>query len=303
MMNGLRKRLGQAHHAQVAKKILQTAPLKPTADRVVLFSMIGTRVIHPYLVAVKSLHSRLKLGRVAILDDGSLTQEDRRLLAEQLGDPLIRHISQVRTGACPKGGCWERLLTLLDLAENDYVIQLDSDTVTVGDVSEIRNAIEKNRSFTLLGEASAENLGVVSLNAYAQLYDPNQKFEHVQQAAESNLGQHADPNETFYVRGCAGFAGFSRGGGTKIADAEAFSRFGESVVGRSKWEEWGSEQVASNFLVANSGEPVLLPYAKYRNYWGDDVPAETSFLHFVGTHRYSRMQYARSTRQAIDALS
>jgi len=64
----------------------------------------------------------------------------------------------------------------------------------------------------------------------------------------------------------------------------------------------GSEQVTSNFLIANSGDPVLLPYAKYRNYWGDKVPDGTSFLHFVGTHRYSRMKYASYTRRAIDRL-
>lgn len=302
MMYGLKKRLGRIHHTHVAKRILQTPPLIPTADRVVLFSMIGTRVILPYLVAVKSLHNRLKVGRVAILDDGSLTGDDRRLLAEQLGDPVVHHIGQVSTGDCPKGGTWERLLTLLDMAEHDYVIQLDSDTVTVGDVSEIKGAIEQNRCFTLLGEADAEKNGLIRLSAYAKHCDPTEDCDHVQHHAELNLEHHEDAASHFYVRGCSGFTGFSRGCRMTRADAESFSRFEEGRVGRSKWESWGSEQVTSNFLVANSGEPVLLPYARYRNYWGDTVPEGTSFLHFVGTHRYSQMQYARYTQQAIHTL-
>jgi hypothetical protein len=302
MMYGLKKRLGQAHHAYVAKQILQTPPLIPTADRVVLFSMMGTRVMLPYLVAIKSLHNRLKMGRVAILDDGSLTKDDRRLLAEQLGDPIVRHISQVSTGDCPNGGTWERLLTLLDMAEQDYVIQLDSDTVTVGDVPEVKSAIEQNRCFTLLGEADAEKNGLIRLSSYAKYCDPTEECDHVQHHAELNLEHHEDAANRFYVRGCSGFTGFSRGCKMTRSDAEAFSRFEESRIGRSKWEGWGSEQVTSNFLIANSGDPVLLPYARYRNYWGDKVPDGTSFLHFVGTHRYSRMKYASYTRRAIVRL-
>jgi hypothetical protein len=302
MMNGLLKRLGRVHHAHVAKGILETPPLKPTNDRVVLFSMMGTRVLLPYLVAVKSLHNRLKVGRVAILDDGSLTKDDRRLLAEQLGDPVVHHIGQVSTGACPKGGTWERLLTLLDMAEHDYVIQLDSDTVTVGDMPEIKRAIEENRCFTLLGEPGAQRNGLIRLSSYAKYCDPNEVCDHVQHHAELNLEHHEDAANHFYVRGCSGFTGFSLGCRMTRSDAEAFSRFEESRIGRAKWESWGSEQVTSNFLIANSGQPVLLPYARYRNYWGDKVPESTSFLHFIGTYRYSNMKYAHYTQQAIHAL-
>jgi hypothetical protein len=303
MMKGLMKRVGRAHHTHVAKRVLQTPPLIPTADRVVLFSMIGTRVVLPYLVAVKSLHSRLKVGRVAILDDGTLTAEDRRLLANHLGDPIVHHIGEVLTGDCPKGGTWERLLTLLDMAEHDYVIQLDSDTVTIGDVPEVKSAIEQNRCFTLLGEASAGEQGPIPLNTYSKYCDPEEKCEHVQHLTECQLEHHDDAARRFYIRGCSGFTGFSLGCRMKRSDAEEFSRFGERSVGRSKWESWGSEQITSSFLIANSGEPILLPYAKYRNYWADSVPDGTSFLHFVGTHRYSHMKYASYTKLAVNALS
>ena len=77
----------------------------------VIFSMMGTRVLLPYLVAVKSFHAQLAIGRVVILDDGTLTAADRAVLAHHLGNPSILPIDAVKTGACPTGGTWERLLT------------------------------------------------------------------------------------------------------------------------------------------------------------------------------------------------
>ena len=59
-----------ARHADAIAGILDTAPIRPVNDGVVLFSMIGTAVLLPYLVAVKSLWRELGRGRVAILDVG-----------------------------------------------------------------------------------------------------------------------------------------------------------------------------------------------------------------------------------------
>ncbi len=300
MISRFLKWVRQAEHYHVARQVLRTPPICPTDDRLVLFSMIGTKVVLPYLVAVKSLHSRLGLGRVVILDDGTLTARDRRLLSHHLGKPAVYRLDEVRTGDCPRGGCWERLLTLLDLTRDDYVIQLDSDTVTIGDLPEIKQAVGANRSFTLLGEKSAGDKGLMTLAAFSAAYR-TEAGNHVQQVVERNLDRHPEAESRFYVRGCAGFAGFARGGGMKPA-AEAFSHFAETLVGRDKWASWGSEQVTSNYVVANSAAPLLLPYAKYRNYWGDTVPREACFLHFVGTYRYAGTTYRDYTAAALKAL-
>jgi hypothetical protein len=291
----------QADHHQVARQVLRTPPICPTDDRLVLFSMIGTKVVLPYLVAAKSLHSRLGMGRVVILDDGTLTAQDRRLLSHHLGEPAIYGLDQVQTGDCPRGGCWERLLTLLDLSEHDYVIQLDSDTVTIADLPEIRQAVRANRSFTLLGEISAGEKGLMTLAAFSAACR-TQTGSHIQQVVERQLDRHPEADSRFYVRGCAGFAGFARGCGMKSA-AEAFSRFAQALVGPDKWASWGSEQITSNYVVANSGDPLLLPYSRYRNYWGDAVPSEACFLHFVGTYRYAGPAYRDYTAAALTALA
>lgn len=309
MIDRLLRKGRQIAHLRAARSVLSTPPIVPTKDPVLIFSMIGTRVLLPYLVAVKSFHARLGIGRVAILDDGSLTAADRAVLAHHLANPPILPIDAVKTGACPTGGTWERLLTLLDMTADNYVVQLDSDTVTIGDVPEVNGAIAANRSFTLLGDALTEERGVLSLTDFMAAYHPGGSgidlagSAHVIASIEGHWDRYPDPACHRYVRGSSGFAGFPRGGLPSRARAEVFSRKAESIVGRLKWCRWGSEQVASNFLVANSEDPVLLPYSRYSNYWNEPTGPDDRFLHFVGTHRYSTSEYIRHTERAISALS
>jgi hypothetical protein len=157
------RKLRELQFNRDARAVLASAPVRAVDDGVILFSMIGTRVVLPYLVAAKSLHARLGRGRFAILDDGTLTEVDKDLLARHLDHPEIRSIHAVDTGAAPRGGCWERLLTLLELRRDAYVIQLDSDTVTLGPVEEITQAIAAGRNFTLRGDRDAAWLPVGTL--------------------------------------------------------------------------------------------------------------------------------------------
>ncbi|MDZ3831487.1 MAG: glycosyltransferase family A protein [Sphingopyxis sp.] len=288
-----------------AKKVLDTPPLEPSDDGLILFSMIGTRVLLPYLVAVKSLHARLQRGRIVILDDGTLTDRDRAILAAHLGHPRIIAIADVDTGPCPRGGTWERLLTLLDLRADDYVIQLDSDTVTLGDVSEIAAAIAANRSFTLRGDAVARIMPFDEMASMtddaAFLFNP---AAHVQGAIESGLDRVPMPmlDPPLYVRGCSGFAGFARGAGGRTL-AESFSRGAAELLGAERWARWGSEQVTSNMVVANEPDALLLPYDRYLNFWDEGVPQGAAFVHFIGTYRFSGHTYIDATRRAVRSLS
>lgn len=308
MIDRILRKGREALHLRAARAVLETPPIVPTDDRLVLFSMIGTRVLLPYLVAVKSLRARIGIGRIAILDDGTLTAADKAVLAAHLGDPVIRSIRDVQTGACPTGGCWERLLTLLDMTADDYVVQLDSDTVTIGEVPEVITAIAANRSFTMLGDPTADARGLLTLPDFMAAYHPGGSGidpagpAHVQASIEGHWDRYPDAAAHRYIRGSAGFAGFAQGGAASRASAEAFSRAASGIVGAEKWTRWGSEQVASNFLVANSEKPALLPYARYINYWNEPPARGAGFLHFVGTHRYSTDEYRRRTREAIKAL-
>lgn len=121
-----RNRRAVARHINSIRDILDTQPITPRDDGLVIFSMIGSAVVLPYLVAVKSLWSQLRRGRIVLLDDGTLTPSDKAILAWHCGDPKIIPISSVATKGFPSGGCWERLLTILDHGHTEYWIQLDN---------------------------------------------------------------------------------------------------------------------------------------------------------------------------------
>lgn len=299
----------QRLHRRLARRVLQTPPIPRSDDGVILFSMIGSAVLLPYLVTVKSLRHQLGRGRAVILDDGTLTAGDKAMLAHHLNDPRIILIDDVDTGPCPRGGTWERLLTILDLRADSYVIQADSDTVTLGDVAEVRAAIDAGRDFTLRGEASAELRAVADLARDAAGVDPRGAGLHVQDAAEAAIGSVALPGyeSLRYVRGCAGFAGFAPGGHGR-ALAEALSLAMDDAIGRESWSRWGSEQVTSNFVVANGHDPLLLPYDRYLNFWNAALfgrarfATDPAFVHFIGTYRFHGDAYLAATRTAIDRL-
>ena len=300
-------RLKRKLYNHLCKAVLSTEPIAARNDGVILFSMIGTQVMIPYLVAAKSLHHHLKRGRFTIMDDGTLTERDRSLLRRHLDDPRILSIKDVDVGPCPRGGTWERLLTILDMTANDFVIQLDSDTVTTGAVPHIEQAITANTSFTLLGAETPVDT-ILDVEAFSRRSfpdgrpTPEDRAGHIQGATESILTHLAIPgrDRLNYVRGCSGFAGFARGQNRQLATE--FSQAASAILGPDRWSEWGTEQVTSNFVIANHAGAQVLPAALYANYWGSAPTADVRFQHFIGTYRWHRFEYQRRSLAAIRAM-
>lgn len=294
------RKLREWQFNRAARRIVHTAPVRTSGDGLVIFSMIGTRVLYPYLLAAKSFYAQLGRGRFVILDDGTLTDSDRQILAHHLDSPRIIPIAGVDKGDCPSGGCWERLNTLLELRRDAYVIQLDSDTVTLGPVTEVAEAIAAGRNFTLKGDAASR---LQSASSFGRDLAEVSEDAHVQARIEAAMDRidAGLPKPVRYVRGCAGFAGFAAGGlDRKVTDA--FSREAEALLGAAKWAQWGSEQVMSNVIIANEGEPLLLPYERYMNYWREPDLGDASLVHFLGTCRYERGMYLSAAHRAIAAL-
>lgn len=299
--SALGRRFGAWQHGRAVRSILDTPPITPLDDGVILFSMIGTAVLLPYLVAVKSLHAQLRRGRIMLLDDGTLTAADKALIDAHCGKPKILTFADIQTAPCPQGNCWERLLAILDLRRDHYVIQLDSDTVTLGPVSEIAAAIEANRSFTLGGGVEDVQHGFMTvLHMIDTIYPDGPIYPHIQSVIEASLRDVPGAADLKYIRGCAGFAGFAKSADGR-AMAERFAVEAGRVVG-PRFSEWGSEQAASNFVVANDPDPLQLPYKRYTNHWEEPLPPDPVFIHYIGTYRYVRGSYVASTRRAIAML-
>jgi hypothetical protein len=296
------RKLGAWKHARAARDILDTPPIVPTDDGLILFSMIGTAVLLPYLVAVKSLYTQLNRGRIMLLDDGTLTDGDKALLAHHCGNPAIIKLADIDTAPCPKGSCWERLLAILDLRREYYVIQLDSDTVTLGPVPEVLAAIDANRSFTLGGGVEDAKYGFMAVpDMISEIYPDGVATPHIQPMIEVALGQLPDAAALKNIRGCAGFAGFAKSSSGRALTERLAVDVGGAIG--AQFQEWGSEQAASNFVLANDPDPVQLPYDRYVNHWEEPLPPEPAFIHYIGTYRYQRGSYLASTEQAIRNLT
>ncbi len=286
MLYRLRTQLARTRFARQCRMVRATPPLRPVGAPLTILSMVSHADVTMYLIAIKSLYRRVGRGNILVIDDGSLTDEDRGVLTEHLGKPTIVPLASLSTGDCPKGGTWERLVLILERTADDYVVQLDSDTLATSMLDEVADCIEDNRAFTL---GTRMGQGFVSLREAARRI-AGLSGDHVQMAAERALATLEDGERRRYVRGSSGFAGFARRGFPRAA-LEAFSAEMSARLG-PRWSEWGTEQVSSNYVVANSAGARVLPYPKYACFDLDMDPERSAFLHFIGTHRFDRGVYA-----------
>jgi hypothetical protein len=254
-----------------------------------------------YLLAVKSFCRQFgRASRIVILNDGSLTEADRFTLRAHIPAVRIVSMSEIAPTQCPKGSCWERLLLISDLVQDSYVVQLDSDTLTLNSIPEIQQCVAGNRSFTLMGDRSFPEIESM---ASACLRSRNNLDPMVQAVCERSFDKLGESASLRYVRGNAGFTGFAKGS----IDREKIVWFSDLMrrIAGEKWDDWGSEQVTSNLLIANSHDALPLKFPKYLSYWAHpEVDYEkASFIHFIGPHRFSQGFYLKSARKVIMALA
>jgi hypothetical protein len=260
----------------------------------VIVSLLGHRDILLYLVAFRSLYRAVGEGSATILSDGSLTEHDIAVLRGQIPLLTVRRIQEVDTGAFPKGGCWERLLLVLECARQSYVIQMDSDTLTVGGISEVVESYRGNRCFTLGTRMGQRVMTTVEILEALE----GATSTHVQLTAERSLHKLRNADSLRYIRGSAGFTGFGKG----MANPELLEEYNEQMkefLGE-RWFQWGTEQVSSNFMIANSAEPRVLPYPRYATFRPGLNWEQSEFLHFNGTHRFRHGIYRKAAAGSIE---
>ncbi len=281
---------------QIVSGIFKTAPLEIQNSGLRIVSMVAERDIPMYLVAAKLLYRRIQHGRFVVIVDRALPQRPRDLLRHHLGDAVdFIVLEDIDVGRCQRGGTWERVLTCVDLSADHYVLQMDADTLALGEIPEVLDAIETNRACTI-----NDGIPTQSLTEAAAWMEGRSTSTHIIDATQRAFAQHPRRDELRYLRGTSGFAGFARGGVTRDF-AEQFHVDMEALLGRERWREWGTEQVASNFLVANSPDPVLLPYPAYCSVGPGTDWRTLRFGHFIGTYRFDGQRFAREAARLIRA--
>jgi hypothetical protein len=77
--------------------------------------------------------------------------------------------------------------------------------------------------------------------------------------AEAAPDRLPEPAEKLYVHASSGFAGFAEG----VFATAALERFlGQmnAILGTRRWSEWGAEQIAPNYMLANAPGATVLPF-------------------------------------------
>jgi hypothetical protein len=283
------------------RSLLSTPPIRTNDPSVTLVSMVCHGEVLMYLLAAKSFCRQFgRNPQVVILNDGTLTKDDHATILTHIPEATIVHISDVAPAKTPKGSCWERLLLISDLVQNTFVLQLDSDTLTASAIPEVQQCVDGNHSFTLLGDRSfpeIESMTDACLRSKTNLHPM------VQAVCERSFDKLPESASLQYVRGNAGFNGFAKESIDR-KKVEWFSELMQRLAGQ-QWNEWGSEQLTSNLLIANSDGAVPLPSPKYLSHWAHpDVPYnEAAFIHFIGPYRFANGLYLKKAKSVIATLA
>ncbi len=286
----------------VVRDIIKSSPtICRETSPVIVVTQLCSMDVHMYLVAIKTFTRYVAPKSVHVISDG-LSSGDERLLERQVRGIHIQDIREIEVGEFPRGGTWERLLYILDVSRDAYAVQLDADTVTLALPGEVLECIGQNQSFTL-GSYKGQQVTTFRKASEDVKKGSNSASDHVQILAELAMERFDDCDRYKYVRGNSAFAGFAKGQHSRDT-VRYFSQTMEALIGKQKWNEWGSEQVTSNYAVANSANPRVLPFPKYRYFKpGSDTDDSTlAFLHFMGTHRFSEGKYRAIARQHISTL-
>lgn len=281
-------------YMQVAQQVLQTPALQPGDAPFMALSMVHQRDVIPYLVAVKSFARFLRPQHVTIVCDPSIDEESRQIFKRHIPFAELRRAQEFQSDAIPKGGCWERLAAIASYSPEHYVVQLDADTLTINELPEVASAVRNRHGFVLGEKADQQLMTLEQTEANAHHWDDR----HIQSVSEKRMVT-AGLSQNHYVRGCAGFTGFPSNDHMDEQMKEFSSKMSRVALGR--WAEWGTEQVTSNYLVANAVQTRVLPYPRYST--PEKRIEDIVFFHFIGYVRYVNSLYRTKTQQVLPLLA
>jgi hypothetical protein len=298
MLYRLRRGLQLRRFNRSISGILATPPMPVIASSLTIVSMVAPADVPMYLLSMKAFYRRIGHGQLVAIIDQATSAVQRATLQHHFPGIAFEVLEEIDTGPCQRGGTWERILHILDRARSGYVVQVDCDTLPLAaDLGEVAACIAAGVAFTMADDGHRiRPLGEV---AAAAAREPEDDF--IGTVAERAFARYPGAGGLFYVRGSSGLAGFAPGAFPRT-HIEEFHGVMEGLLGHDRWREWGTEQCASNFAVANSPGAVILPWPAYSSF-GPGGPREgVKFFHFIGSWRFDGDVFATRGRAEIAAL-
>jgi hypothetical protein len=295
MFYRLRKQIKTRRFEWMTRGVHATPPLTVIPAPWTVVSMVAKGDVQMYLISMKAFYRRLGSGKLVAIIDRDMPKDSRDTLSAHFKGIEFAILEDIDTGGCQRGGTWERLVYLLDRARGEYVIQADCDTLAFGgDLREIVFCAENNLPFTM-----SDGWPLATMSAAAESARTINS-DYIGIASERGFERYPDKGRLLYVRGSSGLAGFAKGGFARARIEEFHARM-QAIMGE-RWREWGTEQCGSNFAVANSPKPVVLPYPSYSSFFPGGPREDAKFLHFIGSHRFEEDFFARHALHEIAVL-
>jgi hypothetical protein len=297
MLYRVRSKINKARLDRRLAGILQTPPITVTDAPCCVVSIVTADFIPMYLCSLKSFLPKLGGGKAVALIDRRMPDEARATLSHHVNGIELVVQEDIETGTVQRGGCWERLLYCLERSRTDYTIQLDGDILTLApDLDEVVACVRANRAFAIADGFARQTLPEAAAMAEAT------PSRYIGITVERAFARYPGAEALHYVRGSAGFAGFAQGGFSREAIV-AFHAEMERLVGPEQWRVWGTEQCASNFAIANSPNPAVLPYPQYASFTPRVQRQYAKLFHFIGHFRYLDGYYGRRAEEVIARLT
>lgn len=295
-MTTLVERLNKLLFNRCVQGVLRTPPLQRGTSPVMALSMVHTRDVPSYLLAIKTFAMAVRPARIAVVADPSITAQDRATLRQHIPFIELMDAQDFRAPELPSGGCWERLSAIARLNADTAIVQVDADTLTTGPLDDLVQTVVGGACAVLRSEHGVEIVSAAQAAEHGRALQKSSR--HIQVVCEGSLDRLPDAATLKYVRGCAGFTAFARAA-LSPARLLQFSAAMQGLHG-DRWREWGSEQFASNLMAASAPRCELLPHPRYCN--ADSKSAETRLTHYIGYARFTSRAYEKDARRMIAAL-
>ncbi len=278
------------------RRILKTQPVEVVEGPLTIVTMVAKSDVLMYLLSMKSFYRAIGFGKIVAIIDRDMPDLGHRLLEEHFPGIRLVVLEDIDPGPCQRGGTWERLVYVVALSEQDYVIQIDCDTLSIGnDLGEVMECINNNIAFAY----ADNNWSIKSLLDYSR-ESAEIKSNYVGIVLEQAFATWADSETLKYVRASSGFAGFAKGGASIDLLHWFHAQMRQSLLHR--WRDWGTEQSGSNFIIANTTGAVTLPYPSYATFPLPTANERAKFFHFIGSNRFDDWFFARQGRRIIELL-
>lgn len=278
------------------RDVLNTPPIQIEPAPWTIVSMVGNQDVKMYLIAIKTFYARLGRGDITAIISKDMKRSAIGQIFKHIPGIKIEILQDINVKQFQSGGTWERLVYIMRLAAKKYVIQLDCDTISVGvHLDEILERVNENMSFAYSdGSRKIESLKNAAYQASEMVSN------YVGIVLERSFSDWYQSDVLRYCRASSAITGFAKGSG----DFDLLNYFNvhmKKSLG-SRWQEWGTEQCASNFMIANAEKVSILPFPEYCTYSEIIDSRQVKIYHFIGSIRYKKNCYAKSAKKAIKFL-